>query len=69
MENKKPWFNFMASNEWKVFMNIMRVLTLVALVFIIVYVVMEVEAIKLLGLDPCKICMEGTGCNCYCFNP
>ena len=64
---KKPWFNFMASNEWKVFMNIMRVLTFVALIFIIFYIVKEIETFKMIG-GACEYCMEKTGCHCFCLD-
>ena len=50
-------------------LNILRILTFVGIAFIIFYMVKEIEAVKMLGLDPCKICMNKTGCNCFCFNP
>ena len=67
MNNKKPWFNFMASNEWIIFMNVMRILTFAALIFIIFYIIKEVETIKLMG-NACQVCMERSGCECFCLN-
>jgi len=64
---KKPWFNFMASNEWNVFMNIMKIVTGLALIFIIIYMVKEVETFKLMA-DSCEYCMAKTGCSCFCLN-
>jgi len=51
-QNKKPWFNFMATNEWIVMMNIMRILTFIAIGFIIFYIIKEIEAVKMLAYDP-----------------
>jgi len=28
--------------------------------------VKEIEAVKLLAYDPCAICMNKTGCSCWC---
>lgn len=67
MNNKKPWFNFMASNEWAVFMNIMRILTGVILICIFIYIVKEVETIKLMS-NACEVCIERSGCQCFCVN-
>lgn len=65
-EQKKPWFNFMASNEWVVFMNIMRMLTFIGIVFLIFYMIKEIEAVKMLAYDPCALCVNKTGCQCFC---
>ncbi len=62
-EQKKPWFSFMATDKWVVFMNIMRILTFVTIVFLIVYIIKEVEYIKILG-GACEYCMEKTGAIC-----
>lgn len=63
---KKQWFNFMATNNWVVFMNIMRILSFIAIAFVIYYLIKEIEAVKLLAYDPCKICISKTGCSCFC---
>ncbi len=57
----------MASNEWKVFMTIMRIVTFIALIFIIVYYVREVETFKLMA-DACEYCTLKSGCKCFCLN-
>lgn len=67
-EQKKPWYNFMSTNQWAVFMNIMRIVTFIGIILLIVYMVKEIEAVKLLGGDVCKICMDKTGCLCTCLN-
>lgn len=63
-EKKSPWFKFMARDEWIVFLNIMRILTFVGIVFLIFYMIKEIEAVKLLGLDPCKLCESKFGASC-----
>jgi len=42
---------------------------LVLLLLIILYVFLkEIETVKLLGSDVCNLCMEKTGCSCFCIN-
>jgi len=61
------WYSFMATKEFIVFMNLLRILTLFLVGLLIWYMIKEVEAVKLLLYDPCKICMNKTGCFCSCF--
>lgn len=61
-------FRFMSTREWGIFMNIVRILTFVGIIFLIYIMLTEIEAIKLLAYDSCQICMDKTGCNCYCLN-
>ena len=67
--NLKKHTKFMSTDEWVIFMNVMRIITFIAIAFIIFYLVKEIEAVKMLLYDPCKICMSKTGCSCACFNP
>jgi len=59
----------MALDGFIIFMNIIRILTLVMCVGIIIYLYTEIEMVKLLMSDPCRICMNKTGCQCFCFTP
>jgi len=59
------WYSFMATNEWAIFMNIMRILTFLGIIGLIIYMFKNIEAIKLLAYDPCKICMNKTGAQCF----
>jgi len=69
MNNKeKYWYSFMATKEWAIFMNIARIATFILIAFICYKLVTEIETVKFLMHDPCKICMEKTGCNCFCLN-
>lgn len=65
-EQKKLWFNFMASNKWVIFMNVMRILTFVGIAILIFIMVKEIEAVKMLAYDPCALCVNKTGCQCFC---
>lgn len=67
MENRK-WYWFMATNKWAIFMNLMKILTFILLAWIVFILVTEIEIFKQAGGDVCKICMEKTGCQCYCLN-
>jgi hypothetical protein len=58
----------MNSDLFVIFINIVRIVTLIGVVFLIFYIVKEVEIVKLLNSDVCEICMEKTGCQCYCLN-
>jgi len=52
-------------NKWFVlFMDVLRILTFFLLIYIIFTLVTEIEAVKLLAYDPCKICMNKTGATC-----
>ena len=62
-------FAFMSTRKFAIAMNIVRIISLIGVAFIIFYMVKNIEAVKILAYDPCKICMSKTGCNCYCFNP
>lgn len=59
-------FNFMKTNEWVIIINIIRILSLIGVCVLIYIMIKEIEAVKLLGVDGCRICMEKTGCNCFC---
>lgn len=59
------WYGFMSTDNWIVFMNMMRMATLILVVFLIWLMTTNIEQIKLLASDPCQICMNKTGANCY----
>jgi len=56
----------MATDNWVVFMNVMKILTFILLVVIIFILVKEIEFVKELDKNHCAICMEKTGCMCAC---
>jgi len=60
--------NIMASDRFIIAMNFIRIGTLIGIAILIFVMVGEIEAVKLLGSDVCKICMEKTGCFCSCIN-
>lgn len=49
-------------------MDLIRILLLVGVGIIIYILIKEIEAVKLLAYDPCRVCMNMTGCNCFCFS-
>ena len=63
----KMWFKFMALNEWKIFMNLVRILTFILIVFLIIYIIKEVETFKAMA-NACDYCMAKSGCECFCLN-
>ncbi len=68
MEEKKVdlrWYRFMSKDWWVVTMNIIRIASIIVIVGAIFYLVKEVEAVKLLAYDSCKICMNKTGATCF----
>ena len=67
-EKRDRWYAFMATKNFIVFMNLVRILTLVLVGLLIWYMIHEVEAVKLLAYDPCAICMNKTGCMCSCLD-
>jgi len=67
-DKNNKWYGFMATNEWAIFMNIMRIATFILVIGLAFWLWKEIDAIKLLAYDPCKICMNKTGCICSCMN-
>jgi hypothetical protein len=44
-----------------------RVALIFLLLILLIYMVKEIEAVKFLLYDPCKVCMEKSGAFCYKF--
>lgn len=59
---------FLKSNTFVTIINIVRIITLIGVVVLIYIMVKEIEAVKLLAYDPCRICMEKSGCHCFCLS-
>jgi len=57
------------SRNFQIFMDICRIVLIALAIIILMTFIKEIEAVKLLAYDPCKICMEKTGCNCFCLRP
>jgi len=49
-------------------MDICRIVLIALAIIILITLIKEIEAVKLLA-DPCAVCMEKTGWNCFCINP
>lgn len=56
------------SENFQIFMDICRIVLIALAIIILIIFIKEIEAVKLLS-DPCAICMEKTGCNCFCLRP
>jgi len=56
------------SNKVQFIIDVARILLVLGLAIIIYVLINEIETVKLLGSDVCKICMEKTGCSCWCMN-
>ena len=65
----QQWYSFMATDNWVVFMNIMKILTFILLAVIIFILITEIDIVKELDKNHCAICMEKTGCQCFCLDP
>ncbi len=57
---------FWEKKETQIFIDVCRVLLIPIAIIILIYLIKEVEAVKILAYDVCRICMNKTGCNCYC---
>ncbi|GAG11736.1 unnamed protein product [marine sediment metagenome] len=53
------------SRAFNVWMDCIRILTLILLIFIIYTLLTEIAFIKLLNSDVCAICMNKTGATCW----
>jgi len=49
-------------------MDLIRIALLAVAIIILVVLIGNINEVKLLASDVCKICMEKTGCTCACFN-
>ena len=54
------WFNL--------YMDLVRIALLAVAVIILIVLIGNINEVKLLASDVCKLCMEKTGCTCACFN-
>ena len=55
----------MSTDKFIIVMNVVRILLVVWAIFITIYLVKEVEAVKMLAYDPCALCMNKTGAMCF----
>ncbi len=53
----------MATDRWVIFMNIMRIVTLLAVVLLILIMARNIEEVKTIA-NPCTMCTEKTGAVC-----
>jgi hypothetical protein len=57
---------FYQSRTAQILLDIVRVMMLIGVIFLIIYIVKNVEMVKLLNSDVCAICANQTGCSCFC---
>ena len=57
---------FWRKPETQFFIDFCRVVLIILVVIAIIIFVKEIETVKILGSDVCKLCMEKTGCFCRC---
>ena len=65
---KEDLIKIWSSRKFQISMDVIRILLLIIAVMIFIKLSSEIEAIKILMYDPCKICMNKTGAVCY-LNP
>ena len=62
---KSSIYNFWRKKEVQIFLDICRILLLVAAIIVIIILVINIQAVKLLNYDVCEICMNKTGATCF----
>ena len=66
IEKKEPrWDDFLYTREWNIFINVFKVIGVIAVVILTYNVITEIESVKLLNSDVCQLCMEKTGATCF----
>lgn len=55
---KELLYGIVITKEWAVFINLIRFLTFIVLVIAVYLLWKEIETVKILGSDPCRICNE-----------
>jgi len=58
--------NITNSKEFILVMNFLRIAFFIWAIGMTIYIIKEIEAVKILLYDPCAICMNKTGCQCFC---
>lgn len=58
----------MNSDIFLILINIVRIVTLIGVIVLIFIMISNIQEVKFLGSDVCKLCMEKTGCTCACLN-
>jgi len=53
------------SKQFQIGMDICRILTLILVVILIIIMVKNIEEVKILGSDPCQVCINKTGATCF----
>lgn len=64
----KSWKEIYHNPKVQLTLDIIRVLLFVLLIVIIIIMIKEIEIVKLLGQDPCRVCMNKTGVTCFTNN-
>jgi len=57
---------FWQKKETQFFIDCCRILLVILCVILIYMFIKNIEVVKALAFDPCKICMNKTGCDCMC---
>ena len=65
---KRKLLQVWQSRSFQIFMDVCRIVLIALAIIILITLIKEIESIKLLS-DPCAICIEKTGCNCFCLKP
>ena len=60
----RKMFNFMSKDWFIIVMNIIRIATFVLIAALIIYMLTEITALKILNYDACQYCMDKTGAIC-----
>ena len=63
-EQIELWKQWYESKPVQVFLDLSRVMLLLMMVVIAITLMRNIEEVKILGGDPCKICMNKTGASC-----
>ena len=53
------------SNEFQFLIDVCRILLVVIAVLIFLELVNEIESVKILSNDPCRVCENKTGAKCF----
>ena len=65
-ELKQRFLRIYSSRKFQIYLDFIRIALVLLLLLILGILLKEIEAVKMLAYDPCKICMEKTGCSCFC---
>ena len=67
--NWNKLLEFYGTKDYNLLIDLVRIALLVLAFMIFISLITNINEVKILASDVCKLCIDKTGCDCFCFNP